>query len=454
MYEPKDSYVRYRRIEDHLNEHQKKVRQMFRKALKSNLYVSINMIRDDIRTLYDNKETLESVVLAKLNIVTDDMIEYDNKLLDSEGEDTPDYKPYFYSFNIYKNSSLTPENLEFLLEMNENNKWYNAYFIYENEEIFDGTNVFRGMTEQCASPMVFKGATLAVSDEADDSEIINLLEKIEQRLVCSSIHDVKIFLSKMFGLVNFNKADIFRVGNANLINLVGTKGNGSFNMMYDIGFARNRGTKIYDSARRGIEKIEPNAVVLSHWDDDHIIGCVYANDKAFECPWIVPKIEKKNAIGAYRLAYYLKLHGTIIIIDRQPYEQNIGKFGQISFYMGQNRQIDRITKENCGGIVLDIKNKKRSIFCGDVPYKALLSTVWGNFSNIYDNVVVPHHGSKMNLDIKTSVYPKSGKAVICACDDKDTNRPNSDHKAHLKDTLHYDVLITEHAMGNRISIDL
>ena len=40
-------------------------------------------------------------------------------------------------------------------------------------------------------------------------------------------------------------------------------------------------------------------------DDDHIMGCVYAPEKLFECPWIAPEIVKKNAISAKRLAAYL-----------------------------------------------------------------------------------------------------------------------------------------------------
>ena len=45
-----------------------------------------------------------------------------------------------------------------------------------------------------------------------------------------------------------------------------------------------------------------------------------------------------------------------------------------------NRKFD-LSKENCGGILIEIKNQQNgklteSLFSGDVPYKAVKSVIW------------------------------------------------------------------------------
>lgn len=71
------------------------------------------------------------------------------------------------------------------------------------------------------------------------------------------------------------------------------------------------------------------------------------------------------------------------------------KNGEISLYLGQNRRIDGLTKENCGGLAIEIINgttndRVESLFCGDVPYRAIENTVWNNRKIGYDNLIVPH----------------------------------------------------------------
>lgn len=91
-------------------------------------------------------------------------------------------------------------------------------------------------------------------------------------------------------------------------------------MMFDVGYHQRShpgGSRMkYGAAVRSFQKVIPNAVVLSHWDDDHIMGCVYAPEKLFECPWIAPEIVKKNAISAKRLAAYLTKKNKLTIVQR------------------------------------------------------------------------------------------------------------------------------------------
>ena len=99
-------------------------------------------------------------------------------------------------------------------------------------------------------------------------------------------------------------------------------------------------------------------MVLSHWDDDHIMGCVYAPEKLFECPWIAPEIVKKNAISAKRLAAYLTKKNKLTIIQRNSAARKLVEIknpdSTITFYVGANKKFI-LSKENCGGILVEIK---------------------------------------------------------------------------------------------------
>lgn len=82
---------------------------------------------------------------------------------------------------------------------------------------------------------------------------------------------------------------------------------------------------------------------------------------------------------------------------------------------------------------------------------AIENVVWKSRTNGYDNLVVPHHGSKMNytpLKIK-----KTGTAVICCNNSK--NRAAIEHKNALKGTSKqpgYHICLTE--LVQKYCIDL
>ena len=119
------------------------------------------------------------------------------------------------------------------------------------------------------------------------------------------------------------------------------------------------------------------------------MGCVYAQKDVFDCPWIAPEITK-NAIGAKRLAKYLSVKGKLILIKRDSNKdrklttvKSKNKDRKISFYLGQNKRKNGLTKENCGGLAIEIINETtngrvESLFCGDVPYRAIETTVWNS----------------------------------------------------------------------------
>lgn len=417
------------------------VRKLFRDSLRSNLYVSINTIRNDIISL----EGIDTPVLvAKLNILTYDMIEYDRNYFFSENRENSDYRPYFYNFNIYMDSRSNRHNFARLREMGD--KWHKAHFV--DKRFFPSEqddNVYPGEIEQSASPIAIRKNCICIEDTEPESEVLNKIDRTYKFVYANSDIEVINHINMEFSNVEFDKAKVFRVGNANLIHICGMQGNQEFNIMYDVGMTRN-GTTKYQGAIRKLKKIIPNAVILSHWDDDHIIGSAYAGDELFNCTWYAPQIDKPNAVGATRLAMFLFLRGKLVVAERKDAARELTTVrngsSKISFYLGANRALDGITKENCGGIVIEIQNdKKESLFCGDVPYKAIKDVVWDKRTEGYDNLVVPHHGAEMSFHSIKGNRTKS-VAVICAVNNEDENRPSHSHKEILK-TNGYRVKITE-----------
>ena len=101
-----------------------------------------------------------------------------------------------------------------------------------------------------------------------------------------------------------------------------------------------------------------------------------------------------------------------------------------------------------------------SLFCGDVPYKAIEKILWSNRVIGYDNLVVPHHGSPMNY---SPLKVKNGATAVICCNDNKKNTTNTSRRpapAHVKvlnrfpRQIGYSVNLTEYAKGSFISLKL
>ena len=452
--------------------------QVFKNTLREELWVSVYDLNEEI---VDLKELERPTKVAKLNILSKSIMEYDQMLF-GEVQNGREQNPrmYFYNFIIYMDSKSDIENYQRLRNM-ENN-WYYASF----EKGSWGTE-YKGEIERSGSPVIYQEKTIHIADRLLNAGVLQNIKYEYERGIINASKDCLVAdrLNVLLSNIHFSSANVFKVGNGNLIQIKGKNETTKreYNAMYDVGYhykehpydKRNR----YGYAVRAFGRIKPDIVFLSHWDDDHIMGCVYAKRQLYDCIWIAPEIAK-NAIGAKRLAKYLSVKGKLILIKRDSKDRKLispksknknqklvtikSKNGEISLYLGQNRRIDGLTKENCGGLAIEIINgttndRVESLFCGDVPYRAIENTVWNNRKIGYDNLIVPHHGSKMKyspLKVKNS-----GTAIIC-CNDNANNpknyyRPVAEHVNALQGTsgtLGYQVLLTELASGYCIRIKL
>lgn len=433
---------------------------IFKKILyESEIWVSVYELNEEISNLTELEKPTK---VAKLNVLSRDMLNYDERLLSEVSENQS--RVYFCSYIIYMDSHSDMDAYLRLREMKDN--WYQASFLKGSLGV-----EYEGEIERSGSPVVYQKRAIYIRDPLLTATVLNTINELYYKNIVSASIDQNAAndLASLLQDIHFTTAKVFKVGNGNLINLNGIneKTGQKFEAMYDVGYHHKEHPgdkrKSYGCAVRVFGKINPNIVLLSHWDDDHILGCVYSKRGLFDCRWVAPEIQK-NAIGARRLAAYLSVRGKLTLIKRSSANDRklitiTGKSGEISFYLGQNVNKNGLSKENCGGLVIEIinnsnnGNKIESLFCGDVPYKAIENIIWSQRTNGYDNLVVPHHGSKMNY---SPMKIKNGATAVICCNNS-KNRPANEHRKALQGVLGKDayvIKLTELALGCCIVLNL
>lgn len=426
------------------SEHNSKIKEIFHRALSEDIWVSIDEFNEDIDQLSELETPYKA---AKLNILTQSMLDYDRAYFSESSVGKPiDYRPYFFSYIIYMDPRSDREAYGTLRNMGD--KWFIARFSKKA-----GWHEYQGEIESSASPVIYREHKIYISDAALDSEIVDQINLAYNIVGTSSDQDIKKQLISLLQNVQFKSSRIYKVGNGNLINITGCQGTQEFNMVYDAGYHSrqypNDKRRAYGGAVNSFKTVIPNVVFLSHWDDDHIMGCVYARSELFDCPWIAPEIVKTKAISARRLASYLTVRNKLTIVARDKNARLLAKIctsnSTISFYLGENKSKQTITKENCGGMVIEITthangNTIESLFCGDVPYEAVKTVIWNRRTTGYDYLLVPHHGS--NMDYTSLVAKHPATAVVCG--NGSSNRPLAAHKNALTGKG-YHVKVTQNA---------
>lgn len=437
--------------------HTCKVKELFCHALSEEIWVSIDELNEEI---CQESELRTPYKVAKLNVLTRSMLEYDHSYFSEDSVAKPeDYRPYFYSYIIQANSSSAEKAYERLRKMGD--RWFLASFSkkFVDEQKRQGKwREYQGEIESSASPVIYRKRHIYISDINLDPAIVNEINHTYKIKGPTPDRDIEAKLTALLKGVQFTSSRVYAVGNGNLINITDDKKGKGFNLIYDVGYHSRQCPYdkrfTYGAAVRSFRHIVPNVVFLSHWDDDHIMGCVYGRSELFDCPWVAPEIVKKSAISAKRLAAYLSTKNKLIVVKREDTARRFAKVvttnSTVSFYLGENKSKQSITKENCGGMVIEIVTRTdeqtvESLFCGDVPYEAVKTVIWGIRSKGYDNLVVPHHGSAMECGSLKIKQP--ARAVVCGNGSK--SRPEGGHREALEASgAGYQVEVTEYAKGH------
>ena len=434
---------------------------------ETNKEIWLEIDYEHLSEIYDNGEIL-SEGDVKASIITNSMLQYDSMIFwlleDGELRNAVEtfYRPYFVEYLI-DIKSIDQRFIHELLDRGNETNIFRCQFAEDN--VVDERAV-QGYLVSSASPIVLKGKKLVINDKLNDKEkeILEDTYKIKGKY-CSSGAEVIRTLQNIFPNVLFNKARIYKVGNGNSIYIYGKSNGKRRRLLYDIGI--DYGTTIYrDSSKmkkeyqpavNSIRNLQPHAVIISHWDSDHYMGCVYARKEIFNCKWIAPDFEKASK-NAKRLGKYMYLRNKLLMLSNDnPMHFRINN-KKTEFYLCKGKKKDsHITKQNCEGIAVSLcnrigkNNRVKVLMQGDVPYKSMPAGANFSGNNPYDYLIVPHHGSEMDVSLLRSSR-KNGIAVI-SCNGKGNKRPFKAHADALK-KCYQEVILTESASKAVLEINL
>lgn len=373
------------------------------------------------------------------------------------------YRPYFIEFQIP------------LVELKTHQILYRMFDgVWRKGEVTSGQGtvneqsqeaVVKGFLMTSASPVRFENAELHFTDDKlTESEMKRIENAYNTKKSIKAYNEIGSQLSNLLDEAIDFKIEAFNVGDANCIYVtnVGTKKKHKF--YFDIGYHYSKtlpisseaSTKRYSYAEACLANRKPDGIILSHWDLDHILGCVYANNGVFEVPWVAPDLnakEHEGTINAKRLARYLEVKGNLYLaeigyknpdyISRQVlYENDKVSVGRANGKaLASSKKIERaetgekgykrLTKINNTGIIISIKGEDGyTVLAGDAEYG-----VWPECirqEGVQCNyLLVPHHASKMRLATMPAAKTNQGRAIVCASGEKEV-RPYNEHMVGLQ----------------------
>lgn len=278
---------------------------------------------------------------------------------------------------------------------------------------------FEGEITFSASPVLSHKAIIVIGDsvkktDKDAYEKLNKTYKVwDNNIKAKCVYDKKRILSKLDRLfddkIKSYETRIYNVGQANCCycDLTTKK------IFFDIGVTRSSDeiqTPTVQSAVQELSTLDVDAVILSHWDLDHILGVCYNQNCLKKKIWIVPDFEKMYStpcISIKRVCNYLIKNGKSELLMVDTSEKNKLLFESsnkaVTIYMGELKASHGVNKRNNGGLLLKLENKKNILLPGDCENQVIPKAA---VTHRYDNVLVPHHGAVMS---DPTLYGKIGK---------------------------------------------
>ncbi len=384
---------------------------------------------------------------AELTVLTEMMYEYDKETIlnPNQALSVRNYRPYFASIIIPIDSNKT---FAFLRGLEQ--RWFPAMFQ-------SGDNSFQTSILLSASPIQIHQRTIIIKKDGyyyKGKEINDLIKQDydpSQMNGCMAEDDlISAELNSKWGDNSYRYIDIYNLGHGNADYIIGNKKR----ILYDIGYPYrhfpNNLDPMFPKTMNSFGLLKPHLVIISHWDTDHYMGCAYASDHIFNVNWIAPTLTSNNdntfTLNSFRLVAFLKSINKLKLVDRAKSGTFKAGANNLVIRMGDGKPNgnSNITTRNREGLYLELveKNGRTSILAGDVPYNNMDSSIFKNKLNFLH---VPHHCSKMNLNILSNSI--NGCHAIISTDTKQKIGPWPDvdikHEAILKtnfnNNIHYTI---------------
>jgi beta-lactamase superfamily II metal-dependent hydrolase len=365
------------------------------------------------------------------------------------------YRPYFMEFSGYCTNKEQCRKLLLEMEYGENN-YFSGFFI-KNTDSQVGIDTKEGCINKHKILAVVRGEVMVSASPIDNIPgmlyIIEDYSKVSpeyEAILNDSIYECKkvpyresdsLEITKTLDKTIINGKpkilNVYNVGQGNCASI--EMENGSF-ILADIGLTNDKielSQKYTVIAKRKIRDINPQIIILSHWDLDHILGITNTADSIYDSVWIVPDLwglkrfvaKKKSgevnykyvSDSAKRLLKYLdwRNRDNLLIIDdsfsrKQIYSNTLDS---VSIWTGERcdksgmnikKKHYMITAANNFGLIIYLRNQYSALLPGDCEYQILPDDLLNKEVNY---LVVPHHCSKMSEpNIKEAIYNR--KAIL------------------------------------------
>lgn len=378
-----------------------------------------------------------AVVKVNISLVNEKMLN-----MEYEGLENASNSLFFYEFAGEVTFSSRGTLAKYAMLGNWSSNRYCVFRIIDMETVnadqnmlfkeFGNRPVFIGEILFSASPILSHKVAIVVEGFAEDknSDAYQKLKKIydtwDADIKKRCIYNDANIISRLkteFDTVRCKKVDIYNVGQANccFCDLDSKK------LFFDIGVTRSqsdRNSKLINNAINIISKLTVDAVILSHWDLDHILGVCYHQNCLKNTLWIVPdfeKLYKTPRMSIIRLCNFLLRNGNseILMIDTStsPKTFFVSSNKEFSLYKGEPIAAHGINQMNNGGLILKLSHNKNVLMPGDCENSIIPTDAT---KDELDNVIVPHHGSFMSLPRMIGKKGKRNKAYVC-CGKKSGN---------------------------------
>lgn len=413
--------------------------------------------------------------------------EYVVDISDEDKQIFEGYHPYFFEFKAHSRDARIRS---FILQ--HCGEWIKMELLTEeietiqNEYIIDGTMIFG------ASPLILSGRRLTFDSSALSDPIAKEIEdlyscsdKLTKKnnlyaLTKKNINAKNVldsFRNLLPNDIKFVLGTIHNVGQANNIKLSLQSSNSKkATILFDVGCtyqSADSGNKLITRNTRSFIHEKFDAIILSHWDVDHISGIEYYNENLLyskKMIWIAPDVnllgKDELSASAFRLAAYLANKSQLYLADSLNKCINIGN-RVLEIWQGDGTQHKNVlsnkteaTHNNVIGLLVEIKGfgkavvndmveakhsmrfpqDVRALLCGDCTFLSIPKQLK---NKQYDILVTPHHGTDTTTpDIRGT---QNAVAIISAgkVDKNDIYYPGPNHVYQLVKNDFSRVLLTE-----------
>ena len=391
-----------------------------------------------------------------VSLINDVMLDVDYEYFSSNhGTYKEYYVPYIYEFVVKESDK------EKILSITNYAVWYNAV-LSENIVYTNATNMIEGTLHFSASVFNPKKVYLEFIDKVDVEEYgkilkssheiktmradkkINHIQNIRQDYYSKSYEPFSKEVQKEISKDNYINIDVYNVGQGNFVYIKGDKNR----ILFDVGIDKN--TTYYDSKIKSIiQKIKPNAIILSHWDLDHILGVKFIKDEDWPNIWIAPDIiERKGDIilSAHRLAMYLLKNEYLHMIGKKYSGKMVYELKNMKIYKGDI--IAKYAKKSANdnnnnhGLIITIETDNfNTILPGDCEFAAWPEKIAIN-KVPYDILMLPHHGAEVYLPEKKEYDSLFMLGVVSYGENNTYGHPANKIMRQLKDIYKCDIVET------------